>query len=116
MRPRHWVEGKRPDGSYGALWLTPQGTEMTEQDWKFPEGRFLAYVLDGAEGGAPLLIVMNATAEPIEFKAPDWPGYRAWNPLIDTSVVDGGTIGGGIKLGHVAKAPPCSVLVFEGVK
>ena len=27
------------------LWLTPQATEMTEQDWNFPEGHFLSYVL-----------------------------------------------------------------------
>ena len=43
--PRRWVEGRRADGSFGVLWLTPQATEMTEQDWNFPEGRFLSYVL-----------------------------------------------------------------------
>src|SRR6185295_11417229 len=30
LRPRHWVEGHRPDGSFDVLWLTPQATEMTE--------------------------------------------------------------------------------------
>src|SRR5262249_38366905 len=47
LRPRYWVEGKRPDGSFGALWLTPEATEMNAQDWAFPDGKFLAYVLDG---------------------------------------------------------------------
>src|SRR5262249_46357799 len=39
LRLRKWVEGRRPDGSFGMLWLTPKASEMTEQDWKFPEGR-----------------------------------------------------------------------------
>jgi isoamylase len=116
LSPRRWVEGKRPDGSYGALWLTPQGTEMTEQDWKFPEGRFLAYVLEGVADGAALLIVMNAGAEPIEFKVPEWPRCRGWKGLIDTSVVRGVSGGDVVAVGQVAKAPACSVLVFEGAQ
>ncbi len=40
-----WLEGRRPDGSYDVLWLTPDANEMTEQDWNFPNGRFLSYVL-----------------------------------------------------------------------
>jgi isoamylase len=116
LSPRRWVEGKRPDGSYGALWLTPQGTEMTEHDWKFPEGRFLAYVLEGVADGAALLIVMNAGAEPIEFKVPEWPRCRGWKGLIDTSVVRGVSGGDVVAVGQVAKAPACSVLVFEGAQ
>ncbi len=42
-------QGRRPDGSFGVLWLTPHATEMTEQDWNFPEGRFLSYVLGPVE-------------------------------------------------------------------
>jgi len=116
LRPRRWVEGKRPDGSYGALWLTPQGTEMTEQDWKFPEGRFLAYVLEGTTESAPLYIAMNAAPEPIRFKVPEWPGCRGWNPLLDTSVVGGGSAGEMVQSAQISEAPPRSVLVFEGVK
>src|SRR5205807_1470748 len=33
LRARHWVEGRRTDGSFGVVWLTPQAVEMTEQDW-----------------------------------------------------------------------------------
>src|SRR4029077_5289854 len=40
LRPRHWVDGRRADGSYGVLWFTPKATEMTPEDWNFPEGRF----------------------------------------------------------------------------
>jgi glycogen operon protein len=116
LRPRHWIDGKRRDGSYGLLWLTPHATEMTEQDWNFPEGRFLAYVLDGVSGGAPLYIVLNATPEPIEFKAPPWPGCRGWKSLIDTTTADGVAGGDTLEAGHMSKAPPRSILVLEGVK
>ena len=51
LTPRHFMHGKNADGSFGVLWLTPQATEMQEADWKFPEGRFLAYLL-GAVGDA----------------------------------------------------------------
>jgi glycogen operon protein len=116
LRPRRWVEGRRPDGSYGVLWLTPQATEMTEQDWKFPEARFLAYVLAGIAGGAPLYIVLNAGPEPIAFKVPQWPRCRGWNQLLDTTVMDGGTPGDMLRVGQMSKAPPRALLVFEGVQ
>src|SRR5215510_7715089 len=115
LRPRHWVEGRRHDGSYGALWLTPQATEMTEQDWKFPEARFLAYVLAGIGGGAPLYIVFNAGGEPIPFKVPQWPRCRGWSLLLDTTATDGGTAGELIRIGQLSQAPPRSILVFEGL-
>ena len=56
IRSRRWLDGRRADGSYGVLWLTPSADEMKEADWNFPEGRFLAYVLGpiGAGTGADL--------------------------------------------------------------
>ena len=58
------ADGRRADGSYGVLWLTPSADEMKEQDWNFPEGRFLAYVLGPAEPGhVPIFIVLNAAPE-----------------------------------------------------
>ena len=56
LRCQRWLDGRRKDGSYGVLWLTPAAEEMKEADWNFPEGRFLAYVLgaDGTRAGADL--------------------------------------------------------------
>src|SRR5438477_380342 len=51
IRCQRWLDGRRTDGSYGVLWLTPAAVEMTESDWKFPEGRFLSYVLGPMEQG-----------------------------------------------------------------
>jgi len=87
LRPRHWVEGRRPDGSFGVLWLAPAATEMNEADWKFPEGRFLSYVLGPLEPGAPsLFIIINAAPEGIEFTFPASQAQRSWTPVLDTTV------------------------------
>jgi glycogen operon protein len=73
-------------------WLTPQGGEMTEADWKLPFARCLGMLLLGdrlAERGAygapieddDLLILVNAHHELIEFRLPD----EGWRVLVDTS-------------------------------
>src|SRR6266550_4239535 len=85
LRRRRFVEGRRPDGSFDVLWLTPQATEMTEADWNFPEGRFLSYVLSPIQAGqSPLFIVLNAAAQEIEFTFPTLPEYSRWLPVLDT--------------------------------
>jgi glycogen operon protein len=38
LRARRWIEGRRPDGSFGLLWLRPDADEMQEADWIFPKG------------------------------------------------------------------------------
>jgi glycogen operon protein len=111
LRPRHWVEGRRADGSFGVLWLTPAATEMTEADWKFPEGRFLAYVLGPTEPGSlALYIVLNAASQGIEFAFPALPSGRPWTRVLDTTseLKAAETFSPGSK--H--KALPRSVLAF----
>ncbi len=114
LRPQRWVEGRRADGSFGMLWLTPQATEMTEQDWNFPEGRFLSYLLAPLEHGeAALYIVLNAATEAIAFTLPDHGKYRRWTALLDTALKQkpGEDFAAGARL----QASPRSVLVFSGV-
>src|SRR5260370_18831022 len=83
LRARRWVEGRRADGSFGVLWLTPQATEMTEQDWNFPEGRFLSYLVAPLEpADAALYIVLNAAMATIEFTLPGLE-YRRCTSLFD---------------------------------
>ncbi len=114
LRPRHWVDGWRDDGTFGVLWLTPDAFEMTEQDWNFPEGRFLSYVLAPIEAGAPAVyIVLNAAPEPIEFLLPELRQDGRWAPLLDTS--DTSTDREIVATGSKQKAPGRSVLVFAEV-
>ena len=45
---------------------------MSEVDWNFPDGRFLAYILGAVvEQGEPLLIVLNGAEEPSTSSARD---------------------------------------------
>jgi len=85
LKPARWLEGKRNDGSYDIKWLTPSGTEMSETDWSFPDGKFLCFVLAApANDGAPLCMVLNAAREPIEFTLPEWPSVKTWVNVLDT--------------------------------
>jgi glycogen operon protein len=94
LRKRHPALRRRtyPKPS-DVCWLTPQGSEMSEGDWKLPFARCLGMLLLGdrlAERdarGAPiedddLLLLLNAHHEPIEFRLPD----AGWRVLADTSL------------------------------
>jgi glycogen operon protein len=112
LRPRHWVEGRRPDGSFGVIWLTPRGTEMTQSDWNFPDGHFLSYVLASNDPGHPYLyILLNAAPEPIEHLFPTLPRGKHWKPELDTTrdISGSETFAAGAK----RKVPARSVLVFS---
>jgi isoamylase len=114
LRPRHWVEGRRPDANFGVLWLTPSADEMTEQDWNFPEGRFLSYVLGPLEPGAPsLYVVLNAAPEAIEFIFPTLREDGRWATALNTAAE---TAGDEIfAAGDRQQAPARSVLAFAEV-
>jgi glycogen operon protein len=113
IRCQRWLDGRRADGSYGVLWLTPAAAEMTEADWKFPDGRFLAYVLGPMEPGqAPIFIVLNAAPEQIGFTMPKMPEYKSWQQVLNTTEVE--QTGPSLAAGAQIMAPPRSVLAFAG--
>jgi isoamylase len=113
IRCQRWLGGRRADGSYGVLWLTPAAEEMKESDWKFPEGRFLSYVLGPMEQGqAPIFVVLNAAPEEIAFKLPRMVGYKSWQQVLNTA--DDKQTAAGFVSGADTKAPPRSVLAFAG--
>ena len=113
IRCQRWLDGRRADGSYGVLWLTPSAVEMKESDWTFPDGRFLAYVLGPMEQGqAPIFIVLNAAPEEIAFKMPMMPEYRSWQQVLNTTVPEQNAAE--LASGAHTKAPPRSVLAFAG--
>jgi len=95
------------------LWLTPQGTEMTEQDWSFHGAHFLAYVLGPSQpGGRALYVVLNAARGAISFKLPALPEYRRWTLLLDTTANT--PRADAFPRGADVQAPARSVLVFSG--
>jgi glycogen operon protein len=114
LRARNWLEGRREDGTHDIIWLTPEATEMTADDWNFPNGRFLAYVLGSeASGDTPLYVVLNGADEAITFKLPGLPKRGRWAIRVDTSsraVTDAA-----LDAGATMQAAARSVLVFSGV-
>ena len=114
LRSHRWLDGRRPDGSFGVLWLTPAAEEMQEQDWNFPEGRFLSYVLAPTEpAGAPIFIVLNAAPEEIAFHLPKLPEYTRWQQLLNTIALEQTPTE--FDSGVEGKAPPRTVLAFKGL-
>jgi len=76
-------------------WLSPEGREMTDQDWRLPFARCLGMLMVGRrlaerdERGEPivdddLLLLLNAHHEAIVFHLPD----AGWTVLLDTARVD----------------------------
>jgi isoamylase len=115
LRSRHWLEGRKAGGSYDVMWLRPDAAEMKDEDWNFPEGRFIAYVLAAPEaGGEPLLVVFNSGADPIPITLPSWPSVARWSSVLDTfnnavlaeQVVEAP--------GAQLTAPAASILAFAG--
>ena len=113
LRSQDWVDGRRADGSYGVLWLTPAATEMTDEDWNFPESRFLAYVLGPVEpGSASILVVLNAAPDDIAFHLPKLPEYNTWRQLLNTAEETQTSVQ--LASGSETNAPARSVLAFAG--
>ena len=112
LKPYRWLQGKKPDGSYDVKWLTPEGTEMKESDWNFPDGRFLSYVLAPlTQSGEPLFIVLNGADHEVEAIAPDWPGAKSWRPVLDTSDCERPDT---LRVGEAWTTPARCVLAFIG--
>jgi glycogen operon protein len=77
-------------------WFRPDGLEMTEEDWRQPYVRSLAYLLGGDSIATPdergerivgdtLLVLMNAHSEGVNYTLPDIDWGREWEILVDTA-------------------------------
>ena len=60
--------------------------EMSETDWRYPDARFLAYLLNGRQ--QPLLIMLNGHHEALPFAMPKPAGIGGWQILINTLSTD----------------------------
>jgi len=108
LRRRHAVFSRRrflqadamtADGLKEIIWLTPQGSEMTETEWNQHFARCLGVYLAGAamerrdRHGRPVkdnnfLLLLNAHHEMIPFTLPDFLTERAWWSVLDTASMD----------------------------
>ncbi len=111
LRTAQWMDGKKPDGSFDVLWLTPDANEMVDTDWNFPEGRFLAYVL-GPHGDnrEAIFIVLNASPDAIKFHFPRLDAYKTWEEVLNTA--EPLPSNGPFDAASPLVAPPRAVLAF----
>jgi len=98
VRRRHWFAGKPVPGSDlpDIQWFTPEGREMSEEDWKSGFAKSLAIFLNGEglqsrdDRGQPMrdgsfVLFFNAHHEPLEFKAPGGKWGKKWRVVCDSA-------------------------------
>jgi isoamylase len=96
-RPRFFRgEAVSAEGLKDITWLTPQGRELSQDDWNDPSARCIGYVLGGAAGefytpggqrdvDESFLVVLNAYHEDLDFRVPVLPAPMRWQHCIDTA-------------------------------
>ncbi|PZQ45755.1 MAG: glycogen debranching enzyme GlgX [Rhodovulum sulfidophilum] len=72
----------RAGGPIAARWLRPDGAAMRDEDWRDPEARALALVLEAA--GRRVMLLFNSHHEAVDFALPEEEAGR-WRLLLDSS-------------------------------
>ena len=78
-------------------WLTPEATDMADENWGDPNARCLGMLLDGRAQATGIkrpamdstaLLVLNAYHDVVNFRLPEVVGGARWRRLIDTNIPD----------------------------
>ena len=96
---RNFFHGRPIKGAKDVLWLTSEGHEMSDEEWKESSARCLGMLLAGegvfevGERGESItdqnfLLLMNAHHEPLDFKLPIMDSGGRWRVLVDTTWKD----------------------------
>ena len=112
FRRRRFFHGRPVEGTHDDLshiaWFTPEGREMTQQDWDSAPASALTVFLNGNAISEPgsrgeritddsFLLMFNASPEPLDFVVPVNHG-RQWQVVVDTARTDGVPPGEGPKV------------------
>ena len=102
FRRRDFFQGRpiHGGGVKDIVWFKPDGTEMTEQEWRHDFARCLGVYLSGAgrsesdARGQPVhdddfLLLFNAHHEAVPFAVPAPGGETRWLAMLDTAPEDG---------------------------
>jgi glycogen operon protein len=102
FRRRRFFQGKKLTGTdvKDITWLTPEGREMTDEEWSNSFARSLGLQIAGfLEGrldseGRPeydddFLLLLNAHHEDVTFTLPEIPADARWEAVIDTAYSSG---------------------------
>ena len=103
----HWYSGQpRADGTRDAIWLAPDGREMTIDDWHDPT-RHCVGVRVEEPGAVPALLLFNAEVDRLSFHLP--PG--SWRVVLDSSAATPIT-GAVVVAQHAFEVPAQSVVAL----
>ncbi|MFJ1748381.1 glycogen debranching protein GlgX [Streptomyces sp. NPDC088116] len=112
FRRRRFFHGRPVEGTHDDLsdisWFTPEGDEMTQQDWQAAHAKAMTVFLNGGAISEPgprgerisddsFLLMFNASAEELEFVVPVNHG-REWQVMVDTARPEGVVRGQGEKV------------------
>ena len=126
FRRRRFFQGRRIQGAgvKDITWLTPAGTEMSDEEWDNSYARSLGLRMAGysedqydAEGRPEIddnfLMLFNAHHEEISFTVPTGPEDARWEAILDTSFAAGLRSDGFFKPGdeYPLKARSMAVLI-----
>jgi isoamylase len=118
FRRRRWFQGRDIRGREDIAWFSPDGSEMSEEDWEAGFAKSLGVFFSGDavtavdDRGRPtlddsFLVLFNAHFEPISFTLPAKYGL-AWRLEVDTA----GTLPPDIK--ETVEVEPRSLIVLRG--
>ena len=126
FRRRRWFRGRDIWGVPDIAWFTPQGTEMTQDEWDTGYARSIGVFLNGDQLPDPapdgsritddsFLLLFNAHSEPVSFTMPELSWGEAWTTVLDTNdpLVEEDTIF--CKPGEITTAEARSVVVLRRV-
>ncbi|MFJ1925894.1 glycogen debranching protein GlgX [Streptomyces sp. NPDC088131] len=128
LRRRAFFSGRpqAPDGLRDLAWFTPQGAEMTEQDWYAPAATVGLYLsgrdIPGRDArGEPVtddsfLAVLHAGDRPVDFRLPGPPWARDYELVLDTAREDQSTAPGTVHRGDSALTVPARSFLLLRVR
>jgi isoamylase len=115
LRQAHFLHGDKAmrDGTKDVTWLRPDRREMSGEDWSNGYSRSIGLML-AQNDAAPLLILLNAYHEDLEYRTPRPRPILEWRLLADSArgLIEPNEPG--IGHGAVVTLPARSVLLFEG--
>ena len=103
LRRRRFFHGRPVEGTHDELtdiaWFTPEGEEMTSQDWQAAHAQALSVFLNGNAISEPgpqgeriaddsFLLMFNVSSQELEFEVPVNHG-QTWRVVVDTSHPEG---------------------------
>jgi glycogen operon protein len=115
---RHFFQGRSIRGEFkDIIWLTPEGREMSDEEWQLPFARCIGLFMAGVdireydERGRPVhdddfLMLLNAHHESIDFVVPNGLSTGDWQVIFDTDDSSG--------MGRARAFPPRSVFPLHG--